>query len=436
MTLTFGRAVLPDPSQVSPSGGGILSLSGPLFSTDTTAADRATFVQMTEMQLLGCVNNPDEDVFPLVWTAESKFDGFYRCLDASVDYQNDGSGRLAFATYSLTLELLDTQVVFETTTVAVQRHATLTPTAATTSTYVDDVHYPSGANYDPSALASISRTGTDGVVISTTRSTTLPWTYTQQVFRSAGTFYVGACAIEIQGEDSAWYKWTGRTLPQSAAGKWRLTNTLFRVGCNASTVGDLDFQVYDATAAAWEGYTARPVTYGVVGTSWTDELFFAQDIGGAEWALPDVVCNSPSKVILACTANVLSTGGNRPARQTLTLRAGTHHVEYNNSVGSIASFFHRGVELATPLAGSTAALTDAMQASSTDASGNRYVLAVARNSQFDTTNGRIRLAASNNGAFMLGIVKNAAAPATGDSASEIVNEWAVGVAQSSAVVPE
>jgi hypothetical protein len=432
MTVTIGRCVLPDPSDVS-SGGGVVSMSGLAYSTETLVADRAAEMQAREMQLLGMVNNPDEDVFPVVWDAESRYDGFYRVLDASWSWVNDGSGRASVAEWSVTLEGIGTDVVYETSTVAVQRHISLTPTSATVTTHVDDKHLPSGGGYDPGSVTTYNRTGAEGTVIVTARSATLPWSYNIQIRRPADTYYDGAARIEIQGADNVWYPWVGRQLPSSAAGRWRIGNSLVRL-TPAATVGDLTFEVYDATALAWEGYTVRSGTYQVVGGTWTDELFFAQDVGGNEWTVPEIIRNEPGKVIIAGTSDVLTTGGRRPVRQIMTLTAGAHHVEYFPTVPSIASFFHRYVAVVPSTAGSTAGLTQAVQANATDVSGNRYLFACTQNSDADTTNGRLRMATSSIGSLAIGIVKNAASPATNDAATAVVDQFAIGTSSFSQVV--
>ena len=253
MTLTVGRCVLPDPSNVDASGD-FLSLSGVFYSTATTAANRAAEAQARSAQLMGMVDNPDEDVFRLVWSSESMYDGFYAVEDASWSWLNDGSSRAAVAAWSLTLRA------------AADRRA---PVAETTCVNVtrSNAHglTPTNRLYRPNNRPGISPTGAaaritdDGVALQAISS---PSAYRHRA--DPATHYDAAVRIEQLHDDGAWYPIVGRHLTTDEPTDVRITNGLVR----ATMSGALE--VYDQAGAAWIDPTALGMSVYIGATTSMD----------------------------------------------------------------------------------------------------------------------------------------------------------------------
>ena len=415
MTLTFGRAVLPDPSSVS-SSGAFVTFSGMAYSSAATAANRAAEVQMLEAQVLGMVGNPDEDAFPVVWSAESKWDGFYTEIDASWDWVNDGSGRVSVANWSITgrrltsgtgdyanVEMSNSQVL------RTNGHGT---TSATTILYAIPTTIKDYDARGASFTGSVSRSFNGGTVTCLYNSLSSPTTGTIGLAQSSSAFYDGTCSVEFQAADDAWYPLIGRKVPDGSAGRWRITNGCFRVQ-PSSTVGSLEACVYNGSA--WESVEFQ-------GNFYNGSAHSAVNLAASttEWLPPFILRNSPDAVVLSLIG-VGATAGR--IGMTMSLRRGAYHVEMvmrspQGRPGLRATAATASTALATATAG--------VRATSNDANGNRFVLMSAASCTNDTTNGRIYVNdATANVAytFAMGVEYDGSSAASGNTSSNLLAQF-------------
>jgi hypothetical protein len=364
MTLTFGRAVLPDPSSVS-SSGAFVTFSGVAYSSAATAANRAAEVQMLEAQVLGMVGNPDEDAFPVVWSAESKWDGFYTEIDASWDWVNDGSGRVSVANWSITgRKVTDfASPRIETTGVAVVQTNGVSITSGTA--YMTAFSSADAAELQKTSTVSVTRarSGEDGTVVAGTLAPTSSAAVGSfSVSIDPANYYAGGCALEIRGADDVWYEFVGRDIPASATNAWRLSNGIIRIG--PSTL-----EVYDG---GWQSIALK------VGGRFTGAgNIYPTNIGQVQTSLgtptenlcPSVLRNDRSCVVLKFNTAPGQTSTSYNGQTLLTLRAGQ----------TLATLAFTGIlnKYGVMLAGGTdpiSAFTGGGIATSADAAGNKWVI--------------------------------------------------------------
>jgi hypothetical protein len=426
---TIGRCEFEEGPTTIDQSGSIVTLSGD-FWCDTYAELTAR-----RFQLLGMVNNPDEDVFPLFSTdgALEYLNGFYRVLDASVGSTTTMS-EAPTVPYTITLEAVGVTCVQEITTNAFQRHPSLTPTDFDIGAYLTDRHVLVGALQSFTSFTREWEGGVNATIIRGNPFTlpALPASLSLTYSRPPQSFYDGMCRVEIQGDDSAWYTLVGREVPPWAAGRWRITNGITRLR-PAETIGNLVYEVY--ASSGWEGYEFSGVSYR--GGTYHDDPLASATAGTLRWVVPAIVENSPHRV--SVSFDVVTPPFSFGGRQTFTIRPGRNFAEYFHSLSSNlggTSGSARGLRMVPVTAGSTSGLTEAMQANADDANGNRFVFA-SYNISADTTNGRFFIDTTTGGFFqpiMIGIVKNGSGAATNDTAVNVVLQWAPGVTQQSQVV--
>jgi hypothetical protein len=415
MTVTIGRCVLPDPSDVS-SSGGTVTFSGLAYSTETLVADRAAEMQMREMQLNGLVENPDEDVFPLLWTAEPQWDGFYRVLDVTWDWVNDGSGRASVANYAVTLtRALDgANALVEMTSLSFVRTNGLSLTTATNNDVI--AHPASIVDYELRFLpdTSVVRNSPDGQVNVWLKNTSAAFSGSLGLLLTPEAFYDGSCSVEYQAANSEWYPVVGRDIPSDAAGRWRLTNGCIRIA-PSGTVGTLTLSVY--TGTAWESVDFLGNAFL---SSTHRELKLASN--DTVWLSPAILRNSPDGVAIATAG--YSFNSTTPVRYAVTLSVtrGTHHVEVVLQGGlGMSGLRHASATASTALATATGGL----RTTSNDANGNRLVLMSAAAITNDLTDGRFYVNSSTQvvRAFAAGIELDGSSAITGNASADLLGQF-------------
>lgn len=415
MTITIGRCVLPDPSSVQASGASV-TFAGFFHSTATDTADRADEAQMREMQLLGLVDNADEDTFPLVWDAESRYDGYYTVQSASWDWVNDGSGRLATANWSvsLTRALDGPNALVEMSSLFFIRsngHSLL-------SVNNNDViaHPASVSDYELRFLpdSTLTRSSTEGNVRVWLKTTSAAASGILGLLLTPDAWYDAACRVEYQAGDNNWYPVIGRDIPADAAGRWRLTNGTVRV-TPSSTLGVLTLEVFNGTA--WEGFDFQGNTY-------QSATHVALNLSASQtaWLTPAILRNSPDGVAITTAAYGLAGATEVRYSCTLSLTRGTHHVEVvlqgpNGYPGLRAATNTASTALATSTAG--------VRATSNDANGNRFVLMGANAVTNDTTNGRIYVNSGDNTARAFGaaLELDGSSAVTGNASADLLGQF-------------
>lgn len=358
MTLTVGRCVLPDPSNVDASGD-FLSLSGVYYSTATTAANRAAEAQARSAQLTGMVDNPDEDVFPLVWTSEAMYDGFYAVEDASWSWLNDGSSRAAVAAWSLTLRRVTdgNAPLVEIAWTAIRRknYHSIAPAAH----YVRRRRDQPGWQSRGTGWTDAARPTSDGFDLYA-MSNSVNQTNTAAHLGVADEHYPAAASIEVKGADGTWYPWTGREV-SAAAADVRVTNGVVRFG--VTSTGTVRHELWDGTA--WDTFD-----FGV-SVSPLSPSYYDCDL----WSEPTILRNSLDTVVLRYDARPTSDADYETlagsASVTVTLLAG----ELWAGLGVITPGINTYVTVAAATTTASTAITGGLRATSNNANGNRYVIA-------------------------------------------------------------
>ncbi len=83
MSFTIGRFTAPsEPTSVDIDGNTVTFGFHVIPAAATVAA-----LQPLRQQMLGLVENRDEEVVPVVWSADDSFDGFYRVVGLRPDSQ-------------------------------------------------------------------------------------------------------------------------------------------------------------------------------------------------------------------------------------------------------------------------------------------------------------------------------------------------------------
>lgn len=234
MSLTIGRATLADPDDVKVSGDQVT------LELELDAGNVAE-MKAIRQQVSGLVGNPDEDVFPLTWSEDPSFDGFYRVTGVNL-----GSSPLMLTNAYLPPGSVALQRVggYSNPTFECVRSTPVTRTNAHSFTGTSLIVVPgTGTSYtfdvpDYSFAAYDTRASADGVTLNVSTST-----YNWYRFDVApDEFYSACCKIEIE-YDGTWYPVVGQQIPRST--RFRIGNELVRFTSGDSTD--------EATFEMWNG---------------------------------------------------------------------------------------------------------------------------------------------------------------------------------------
>jgi hypothetical protein len=402
MTITIGRCVLPDPRDVS-SSGGVVSMGGLAYSTATLVADRAAEMQAREMQLLGMVGNPDEDVFPLVWTAEARYNGFYRVLDATWTWVNDGSSRASVANWSITLEAIaDSQSpMMETTSISPIRTNAFSYAPAGSMSPVRPWIVP-GLNIPSTGTI---RTTADGVALGFLAAPFSRLTEPDKYFDAVAT-------LELLGDDSVWYPWTGRDVATvNPLGGFRITNGLVRFSLNGAGL---------LTVANWDGTAWREHTYTAsllvsVSATWYDLV---------SWSGVSILRNGVDAVTVRLTlqpsssADTAITAG---LTVDVTVRAGLRFAEIIVSGLGIETL-NNAFGLTRTAAATWTLTSDYLIPNANDANGHRSFVAMTR----DCTIAGSRISGRKSAekwSGCIGMIINFSTAPSGDNGAQFKDEF-------------
>jgi hypothetical protein len=260
MSFTIGRASLPaDPSSARWSGDQ-LTITG--WISPTTAND-TNHAYALRQQLLGLVNNPDEQVFPCTFSVDANWDGYYYVNSVSVDGNPslmEIQGRMP---YSITLTRLaggfkrpriETVVTRALRTIAhgVATRATIAYALqnGNTATVESDLGLWTGL---ATSGGLNSDTGSSGVSIGEYSFAAGTRAYTTTL--PPGNYYDAACKIELLYGGSTYYAAVGNQIPVDiTTNNWRMTNGAVRVYPTYNTTSrqvELTIESYDGTT--WNG---------------------------------------------------------------------------------------------------------------------------------------------------------------------------------------
>lgn len=409
MSFTLGRASLPsDPSRASWSGDQ-LTISG--WINPTTAND-TNHAYALRQQLLGLMNNPDEQVFPCTFSVDPNWDGYYYVNSVSVNGEPglmEIQGRMQ---YSVTLTKLiagyarPLMEVLAATAVRTNTFGIAAPSAMLVSSVSTAAGYYLDTDFSSTLGASGSNIQTPeggGYVV--------PWLKAAPSSAASGTYYVppasfynGACRLEVLYGSTYWPV-MGAQIPNATAGNWRLSNGLVRVSPTATT--NLLVEVW--TGAAWESASflttsgAGAVTLAVSGDA------------TAGYYTPAILRNSPESAAVRLRSTSAS------GSYTLAIARGSRLVTMS---WQLFSGLTGDVGMKTSAAAGATAITGGIRRTADDANGNRFVICSQGAFTSDLVNGGLYLtAAAASGAIGFGLELNGSTASAPNQATDLRNQF-------------
>lgn len=405
MSFTIGRASLPaDPSSARWSGDQ-LTITG--WISPTTAND-TNHAYALRQQLLGLVNNPDEQVFPCTFSVDANWDGYYYVNSVSVDGNPslmEIQGRMP---YSITLTKIPgygkplievvTGLVVRTNTFGIATPTGIVASIPSVAGNVEDQDFTAF-----SASTSATQTAEDGGYIYPYQSAAPVSTNVGSYFIPPAYYYKASCKIEVK-YGSTYYPVVGNQIPSATAGNWRLSNGLVRVSPTNTT---------NALVEVWTGAAWESQEFGVTISAGTATQEFTGSAGaGIGYFTPTVLRNTPDVVVLRLrnqfrTYSLMITRGGRLVTLSWAL---------NNATLDIGM-------TPVPTAASTA-ITGGLRRTANDASGNRFVICSQGAFSTDLAKGWVYLtAAAATGAIGFGLELDGSAAVTPNGATNLRDQF-------------
>lgn len=400
MSFTIGRFTAPsEPTSVDIDGNTVTFGFHVIPAAATVAA-----LQPLRQQMLGLVENRDEEVVPIVWSADDSFDGFYRVVgvQAPSDQMMINAGRTMNC--SVTLERLTDYAnpTFEVTVQSVVRtngHGISTP--STVVAYAPDETFDPGPDLTSASEWSRPPDFTFSVT-ATARAYRIaaPLSLTAWRYSAAPVdYYGGACLLEVKYSDGNWYPVTGRQVPYAL--DWRISNGLVRLtAAPSTTAADGTFEVY-ASGSGWES----------IGVEHSDGVRLGRAPNLDDAQPLQILRNSPEQVSVKIQA------GERFVVWTLQRGA---HVALGAWGARVAQQW--GLAMSSAVGGTN--VTGGIRVTSNDANGNRVVFAMAAAHTTDTgVTSIVNTSTATSGNFGLGIELGGSSAAAGNQAANIVDQY-------------
>lgn len=405
MSLTIGRVgldvALEDPDGVTESAGTntrAVTLRGVLLGSSLAES----IALRDELENLA----GSDHVVAVTWDEDSRIDGFYRVVSASVETQSLVDR--GFVTFTAQLELVGKAggVVFRskiTGTVLGNDHGV-------TEAESEPFHAPprGAVAYDPGATvpSSMTRTGSGGAM---TVYRDVDFAVSPYWTTPPASLYAGAATLKVGGRVR-----TGVHVPNLPT-SWSLENELVRV-TPVGTNGRLNFEAHDGTS--WDAAVEWRITSAGAAVGEYDAL--------------TALKVTPEETIIRLTRDV-SAGG--ALTLDLALRRGSRFLAGYLTRHAAATL---GVRLNTGEAGTAITPTGAASAvavrSNTTTNGNRALIGSARSHSADTANTGLTKAATRTLDFFIAAEVGGAGAVSGDTAADLclqylglVSEHVVGV---------
>jgi hypothetical protein len=375
MTFTIGRASLPtDPNSVSWSGDQV-TISGYIRPTTALDTDQANALRQ---QILGMVDNADEDIFPITSSTDSQIDGFYKCTSATIDEQPAISGR---GIYPYTMTFVRTpngygKPLFETIVQTVPRNTSL---SATPAGIISPYYTPTAYTYFDIDVSALGATGTsaitteDGTLTSGTKAAPLTVNSWRHFVKPAD-FYKATAKVEIK-YGSTWYPIHGLQIPAAVGANWRISNGYCRAYPSATGTSAKGITVETYRTGSWVGCEFAKFSYNTGLASWGAAFGMTGDTTG--YVDPVILSNRPELVVVRIPLGSTSF--------TFSLRNGDTWIEMIDAYTSSAGSF-TGLGRTTNTA--STGFTGGVRATANDANGLRYLISCLDTGITDTTNGR------------------------------------------------
>jgi hypothetical protein len=402
VTLFLGRAQLDTLVSVRHSGDNV---DIDFEIDDETTGGNLDHAKWLRGQVLGMVNNEDENAFPVRWTDDPNLDGVYTVRSASIDpvgnWLNHG-----FMSGSISLSRVPGGYAYariETAAFAVTRPNIFGITGNAIAAWYDSSHpqitdliaAPFNSSGTFSGRPSEDSLGGNSVPVKMIPgATATPVAYS--TWLSSSLFYVASTRIEVQ-IGGVWRVLVGRQVPVGCE-VWRISNGTFRLTvANGGAAGKVE--IWSASPAAWQAINIAHTFGGGIGI----------EIGNVN---PAVSTIKPPPTILRNGPDVVTVRSYRQAGYIdYTLRRSAQAVEMYSSGG--------GIGIAAAAATVCFAYTAGMVANADDANGNRIVLAGTTAQTNNLTTGQLHFTASGATSFMAGIYK----PTNLWSYAATIDEW-------------
>lgn len=412
MTITLGRASVNE----DPWSGLRVAGRRVTFESDINATSVNEF-KARLAQLSGLVDNPDEQIVPFTWSEDSTFDGFYRVRKVEARWEAT-TLTTGVCPIEVEIERIDGYAAPQFEAVAsvvdmTNAHGlpTASPVArvALPNTDLREASIPRTTAGSTSGAFNLgtSRTTDDGTVIdaSISHNATVLW----QWATPAAYYYVGSARFE-QAYGGTYYPLHGRqAVNPGASSPWRISNGLVRATVNYDT-GSVSVAHYDGSQ--WD--TAK--------TFWIGGATTAMTVSSAP--IVRVMRNTPEQVSVRLI--VKTSAGSQQNTLDLSLRRGCRWVSFLLNSSNQNDWY---IERTTVEAGT--ALTGGFRATSTDADGNRYILASPLAQTNNLPNGRLKTTTTTLTQFPFMVGSEVGADGSGQSA---INEYAAAVSEFHRVV--
>ena len=434
MTLTIGRAAVDNPEKVSSSGERV-TFEGDIAPANGTDALNVDEFLARRAQLVNMIANPDMDVWPVTWSEDDTFDGFWTVRRADVDpasvYLATGVGR-----YRVELERPTGLVspLVECTTLALVMdnaagvtNSTAAPVWAVPAT-ADAVESPQKLFTTQPAAGTRTPAGESAVKLFRVDA------YGASVGRwivDPADFWDAASQVEVTYDaGTTYYPTVGRSFAV-AADNWRLSNGFVRVTPSSTGIVDISF----FNGSSW--CTAQPVNIETKSPSAGpySYLFLYDTIVSAV-----VLRNSPEVCSLRLTVkpSSLISGTdtymvNSFASFDLTLRRGDVLVRCALSPAGAYGYSTVGVGTA---AGAQTSLTSGVRADGTVNSGRILIGYVDASATGDTSQGTpgAYLYRYSTAKFCIGYEIAGASASTYNAAQQVIYQYLASLSERQRVV--
>lgn len=373
MSMTIGRCSIardPYPGSFSQQGN-VVS-----FRSDNGATSLTQSTALNQ-QLLGLVENQDEDTFPFTWSLDSTYDGFYKIRSVQVDpesvYITSGVSRFAITMervgggYSRPqFESIVQQVVYSNS------HGVTAPVGFDLSWYAG-----TGTEADVAYSGIWSVTLAEGAhKWHTNTAPSGPTSY--YISTRPADYYLNSARVEVQ-YGSTWYPVVGQQVPLGTSVNWRISNGAIRLyPTSVSGDGRFTVEAYRSADGLWVGKE-----YGIITAAST----FVNATGTtSDPSSLKIVKNSPEAVVVR-----LRQQAEAGAVFDFTLRKGDLNVECSIMQPTGATSQTWGIQLSSATASTSS--TGAIR--STAATSSRYhQISCGSTVTADTTNGGLRLSSA------------------------------------------
>lgn len=397
-TITLGRltvreAVLADDRVNQLTGVRTLVVQGQESTPPLTTVAELNQRREDIMGLMGLL-------IPVRFTDKPNLDGYYTVVDVGAG-QTNWQGEVAWVDWNVSLELIGpaNAVDLEDRLTAAGRVNDHGQTGTSWhAPAVGAYGYWTGAG---SPAGTVSRVGTDGTV---TVFLDLPADTNPRWGADLADYGGGRCRFTLDG-----FERTGTNLAVSGSA-WSLSNSLVRVTPAASATLSVD---------AWDSgaWAAKTWNVSVAGS-------------GASLGAPDAVTVLRNDYELATVRLVWDRAPGR-AVLDLTVRRGARTVEGYLQTGAASTL---AVYLGSAAAGTSPASAGYVTATANDSDGNRYVAVSARSFTALTVQGGLQKTSTRTLDFALGVAFGGSAAQSGDTAANLVSQYLMAMADTTAGV--